>query len=495
MIIVKYFGAEDTPEDQLQSINLGADTLWNKQLFQDQFFSGYYVKPYDFLFRNRVPLLKGNFEIMFFLKYSGKYLFLRLKDEKFYRLPWKKEQLPGGEYQRPLAFFFRNRAQIIKEQVELTGIRPSMNVKFTGTVPAVRIGGVIFKKGIWTAVPIDFNACDEDGQDQFLSLGFKFSMEGSTVSMLEDYNDGGRILVLRKLGGLGDILMQSQIFPEIRKRYPKSEINFAIPKVYHSIFDGCRDIDRIIDKADIESRLYKIVAAAEFDFISDITSSCVVGEHEDLKSQGFISRSRQEIWAESMGLFDGEYKETSIVIPESEVLQARKKYFPEVSKPIVCVSPISAERTRAYPIAHTLNLISKLERDYHVVYMDSETHKYIPCQQIVAPDFREMGAIIKNLACVISVDTGPLHYAGIFGIPVIGIFGVTDHYPRLKHYIGYGFQGKCEKGDPPCWYSMTGCGRIKSGDMRIATCMDIPADAVYEKTKEILSGKRLQGIS
>jgi ADP-heptose:LPS heptosyltransferase/lipopolysaccharide biosynthesis glycosyltransferase/SAM-dependent methyltransferase len=354
-----------------------------------------------------------------------------------------------------------------------------MKVKYVGKSKSssqrIKIGTEIFEKGQWIDLPINYDSY-KNGQDMFNVLGFDFKFNNVTRESLGDICDGDSMLILRKFGGLGDILMQSQIFPVIRKMFPKSNITYAIPTQFHRLFDNCQDIDSIIDVKLIESNIPRIFAKAEYDFFSDISSSCYIGEMKEIKDHGCVERSRQQIWGESMGLYDGQYKGTSIVILEDEVKNAREKYFPNVDKKIVCIVPVSAEKTRSYPEDYTLKLINLLSERFHVVCMDDKNHKDFPCQQIIAQDFREMGAIIKNIDCMVSVDTGPLHFAGILGIPIVGIFGITDAMARLKHYKSQYIQGECSQGRLPCWYSDNSQCIDKKSDS--ASCMFIEPERI-----------------
>lgn len=420
---------------------------------------------------------------MFFFRYAGPKIFTRIGGCKYYKKQWFKEQTKEGFYKRGLSFFLKNRCSLTLEDFEIEGIKPDIKVMYIGkgdNVPAVRIGGKLFLLNQWVEIPFDFDSRNKDGQDQFMLLGFRFRSPFTSNSDLRYCNDGDSILIIRTQGGLGDVLMQSQLFPEIRKRFPNSEITYAIKRCFLPIYENCTDIDNVIAIEDIEQDLKRLIVSGTYDFVSDITSSCLEGEMQDLREAGCFYRSRQTIWAESIGLIGGFFNKTCIRITDEEKKEAKDRLdqlFPD-KRNIVCIAPKSNEGSRSYPLEFTQNLIEKLSGDYNVIYMDKSPNPRITgAVQLCDLSFREMGAIIFQCSLMIAVDTGPLHYAGVLDVPVIGLFGVTDNRTRLRHYRGTGIQGRCRKDRQPCWYQgFNDCRRIDG----IASCMEIDPEEIIK---------------
>ena len=428
---------------------------------------------------------------MFFFRYKGPNVFTVIGNCKYYCKNWFSEQMPDGTYNRPFGFFLKHRMKMINNpDIELTGISKTMRVKYVGkgsNAGAVRIGEVMFPYRQWVDVPVDFDSRDKNGQDMFLVLGFKITMADSVKDNFEYAADGDRILILRKCGGLGDILMQSMIFPELRKKFPTSEITYAIPKEFMSLFEGCSDIDKIIDVKGIETQIYRYIASGEYDFIGDITRSCIKYEMKSLKEKGIVDKSRQEIWSESIGLKIDNFR-TCIKITEKEKQDAQK-YLKEKGiqndKPVICIVPYSHEKSRSYPLDLTQRLINILSNSYQILFMDIVENKKIKnAIQVYNLGLREMGAIISNTDLMISVDTGPLHYAGLLEKPVIGLFGVTDAKVRIKYYKAKYLQGECQKEQSACWYfSKTQC---KKSEFDSVSCMYIEPERIAKIAEQIL---------
>lgn len=420
---------------------------------------------------------------MFAFRYKGQKTFKKIGNGKYYKKNWFKEQMADGTYIRPLSFFVEHRQTLLDSDIEKEGIKEVMKVKYVGKgchSSAVNIGGKKFKYDVWQEVPIDFDSRDNHGNDLFLTLGFKFAMSGTIRDSLEpiDMHDViEKILIIRQYGGLGDILMQSQILPEIRKRHPHSEITYAIPKEYLSLFENCLYINRAIDVSEINTNLHKFISSGEYQFIGDISQTCIRGEMNDMRETGRFVKSRQRIWAESIGLYECRFENTAISITDEERHEALKE-LGYSNKPFICISPSSNEGSRSYPINLTKKLISLLKDNFQVVVIDNKGFAFDDCINFNSIPLRKIGAILSNCDYTIGVDSGILHFAGILGKQVIGLFGVTSWHPRLKHYNGIGIQGACSKQKEPCWYSEHSDCKSNDG---IANCMYIEPEDILNK--------------
>jgi lipopolysaccharide heptosyltransferase I len=91
-------------------------------------------------------------------------------------------------------------------------------------------------------------------------------------------------------------------------------------------------------------------------------------------------------------------------------------------------------------------------------------------------DLKELTSLIKDAALVVTNDSGPMHIAAAFDIPLIAIFGPTNPVrtgPYGKRHIIVKAGADCA----PCYKKK--CGNIK--------CMDnITVEQVYKAVKDIL---------
>ena len=78
---------------------------------------------------------------------------------------------------------------------------------------------------------------------------------GSTLRALKD-SDKSSICIIRSVGGIGDVLMITPALRELKLRYPKSKLTFAVDRHipvdnYYELVKNAPFIDHIIDARDV----------------------------------------------------------------------------------------------------------------------------------------------------------------------------------------------------------------------------------------------------
>jgi hypothetical protein len=159
---------------------------------------------------------------------------------------------------------------------------------------------------------------------------------------LAEMRPGEKLLVIRKHGGLGDILISSMLFHDLLEQF-NIEVAYAVPPVYHPLFDGhgLRRL-RILDFEEVYGARYEFSSGKfyagptspyhshgiykplleEFDLIEDISAPC--RNWEGLMAmtgaiygqRGLRWRNRAERWANWIG-FDIRTAK-SILVPPTE---------------------------------------------------------------------------------------------------------------------------------------------------------------------------------
>ena len=101
---------------------------------------------------------------------------------------------------------------------------------------------------------------------------------------LWDVRPGQKILIIRKYGGLGDILIASYLLQAVHERFPDNPLTFANPRRYRDLFDGV-DWLHFLEYDDIFKEYSWIrggVIANEiteqYDVVEDISTPCHVWE-------------------------------------------------------------------------------------------------------------------------------------------------------------------------------------------------------------------------
>ncbi len=106
------------------------------------------------------------------------------------------------------------------------------------------------------------------------------------------------------------------------------------------------------------------------------------------------------------------------------------------SHKVIGICPLSTREIKNWSSAKFLELIKKLRRDDNVriivfahgsestvkVFKESGSDSLV----VGSLSLERLMALIKRCDLFISVDTGPMHIAGAFGVPTVGIFGPTS---------------------------------------------------------------------
>lgn len=286
---------------------------------------------------------------------------------------------------------------------------------------------------------------------------------------------GEKLLVIRKLGGLGDILVSAMIFPELFEQYPEIDVTYAIPKMYFPLFaeNGRYDTKlKLMSYEDVygpvglhigpESTYHRAGVRKEileqFDLIEDISYPCRLWEQLMIQYgfKGLRWRNRLDRWARWIGV-EIRNPQSVIRINRTEIKAARQD-IAKTGKPVVIWSPISAGMNRSYPWYQEVR--DELEKQgFEVWYLHTRS---LGRNSLVNPPLRKMGAYVGAADVVLSMDTATFHWGGILGRPTVGIFNLLlgkshgCYYPTARTLqfcdtpcIGdrydYTFKNPCEK--------------------------------------------------
>jgi ADP-heptose:LPS heptosyltransferase len=266
------------------------------------------------------------------------------------------------------------------------------------------------------------------------------------LTLREFYNARDTILILRAIGGLGDILMHRMLFEDIKLLMPDSNIHFACPTEYH---DAVRDhpyIDVVIDSLNIDKHNYVI----------SYNTSTACGRYE-LKIAPLSDLHRADIWAAHCG-FTLTKHNMHIKISEEEKVWARKRIAEVRDRNglVVLVSPISAMAHKDLSRSQQEELVKGMwDRGLCPIGLHTSTIVemiHIDVPQINRIKVREWMALISECDAVLSVDTSTFHCAGGMGKPVVGVFSFAPGQTYSKYYPNAELvQGPCPAGFQGCY--------------------------------------------
>lgn len=280
---------------------------------------------------------------------------------------------------------------------------------------------------------------------------------------ITEMQPGEKLLVIRKLGGLGDILMISALFPDLFEQFPDIEITFAVPEPYQTLFENHGTKLNVIPHSMVygpykghygpDSRYHKAGiqkwALDEFDVIEDISFPCAHWETLMKKYKatdgetGLKWRNRMDRWSRWMG-FELKNPRTIINLTADEIYQQQHSLSDGTSRPTVVWSPISAKENRSYPWWREVR--SKLEADgFNVWFLHNRDMG--EGKTMANLSFREYGATVAAADIVLTMDTATFHWGGLLGKKTIGLFNLLLGMSHAKFYPTAEVMQFC---DTPC---------------------------------------------
>lgn len=240
---------------------------------------------------------------------------------------------------------------------------------------------------------------------------------------LSDCREGERVLVVRKYGGLGDMLIISMIFPELLQKYDHLHFAFACPRGYHEIFQDC---------AGLELKDYGLVEEYRYDYnyLVDISVPCHIWENIFVRHKhALIWRNRLNIWAEWIG-YRPQQPVTSFQLHLDEIKKAKEKYLTDNGKKRIAFAPLS--HLWCKDVKFHEEIYKDLQRmGYETYYID---YRSLPGQRIQAKTYRELGAVLSQMDLILSVDTSVFHWGGILNVPTLGLFTMNNGATYARYY-------------------------------------------------------------
>lgn len=247
-------------------------------------------------------------------------------------------------------------------------------------------------------------------------------------SINEFFEKRNKILIIRNIGGLGDIFMHRMIFEDFKLLMPDAEIHFCCPEYYHDAIKDHPYIDKILDYKNVNKN----------DYIVSYNTTTVCGRTE-MKYAPLSGPNRSDIWANHCGL-DLTCHNMHIQLTEEEKQEGKKiiESVRDCSGPCMLISPVSAMKSKNIIESQLVGLVEESRKIglfpvcVHNTPIEACYKNNIPI--IIESKIRNWMAIINQADYVVSVDTAAFHCAGGMGKPLVGIFAWSDGQVYGKYY-------------------------------------------------------------
>lgn len=311
--------------------------------------------------------------------------------------------------------------------------------------------------------------------------------KGSTVAFL-NRKQKSRICIVRNVGGIGDILMITPSLRELKKRFPLSEITFAVDRHttsgdhYYQLVKNAPFLDNIIDARYVNRELY--------DHVMDISAVCIPYERTDLPA-----RNRIDLFAEHLGITSFANKMPFLELTSEEILSAKKELGTFVTDDckLVMLSVGSMEGKRSWSqnkdekwpslvkaIRSQKPNIKFILNDFMNRVPSLRSKDYI--YNVETTSVRELAAYMSLCDHFVGPDSGPMHIAGALGVPSTVMFGSIPPEARINYYPTHISVSTETLPCIGCWY--------KACPYNVKCMKDLKASRVATLINRSLSGRK-----
>jgi ADP-heptose:LPS heptosyltransferase len=260
-----------------------------------------------------------------------------------------------------------------------------------------------------------------------------------------------RILVTRAMGGLGDLLMMTPGLRALADKYPQAQIDFAVPKSFHAMFEGFAAV-RLLDINDQEIPLARYCRWINL-------TDCPAGRTESRQYPN-VRHNRIEIFARAMGISKQRLRAHGGLLPVYRVTadehEGAKRQLESLNPrglPVIGVQPQAADSYRNWPYME--RLVERLAANALVlVFHHEELAGYDGPNvvKIVRP-LRHSVALAAQCSRLIVVDSSFLHFSAALNVPTLAIFGAISGRLRTRDYPNVRLLAPSKDEFPcyPCW--------------------------------------------
>lgn len=306
--------------------------------------------------------------------------------------------------------------------------------------------------------------------------------------------DNPQIHVIRRLGGLGDVIMTLPLCATFKRIIPHCTLTYVTDTEYakgglKEIAEHCPYIDRVIS-----TKKYK---SEEADYTVDVTSTGLIHE-----KSGTVPPNRIDMFAEEAGLSVEDNPVPCYIVEPTERELAKKEIMKYLGNKIrkntniIAIQVRSNDSRRTWPIEQTKGLIKRLQQDENNLILIFDWGKTIDMWKPLAASniipildrsIADTGGLLEQCDIVVCPDSYILHHAGALNKKIVTIFGPIPPQSRINHYINATAvtYDKCPA--QPCWYLPSCVRKVGTNGPEKFECLTkITVDMVYNTIQKKL---------
>jgi ADP-heptose:LPS heptosyltransferase len=236
------------------------------------------------------------------------------------------------------------------------------------------------------------------------------------------------VVVSRAMGGIGDLFMMTPGLRALSKRH-STRVKLIIERKYFDIFRN----NPYVEVIDIDGPPIDVSKCKAWYNLT----LCPAARYESSR-RPFVKRGRAELFARGMGVstqsLDRHGWHVEYVLDEGQIA-FRDQFLRDAGhrgRPIVGVQPYSRDTYKDHPDIG--RFIEALSVHYDLIlFHHSKMRVGRGIASTAGLPLAQSIALVSALDVLVSVDSGFLHAAGAFDVPVVAMFGPTDGKLFTRH--------------------------------------------------------------
>jgi ADP-heptose:LPS heptosyltransferase len=322
-----------------------------------------------------------------------------------------------------------------------------------------------------------------------VATAFLLNLHGLGMSLFgRKARNADELVVARAMGGVGDLIMMTPGLRSLSERFG-APIKLVTDRKFFDIFRGNPHVELI----DIDGPLLPVMALPEWRNLT----RCPAGAYES-RNRPRVKLGRVELFARGMGVRKKELQRTGLELDyylddgQTAFIEAFLARMQRRGKPLIGVQPYSRERYKDHP--EILTLIDRLRADYDLIvfhHVDVAVEDGPGVATTAGLSLAHSIALCSAVQAMVCVDSGFLHLAAAFHVPIVALFGPTDGELFTRHHrYATVLQERERFPCSPCWRNEDLPCHI-TGEVGLSPCMGaIAIDSVRDALKAALAKAR-----
>lgn len=265
--------------------------------------------------------------------------------------------------------------------------------------------------------------------------------------VLERLPKGARVAVIR-LRSLGDTVLTTPALALLRRHRPDLRIAVALEPRFQALLEGNTDVDEVLGDdlfavrrfaPDLCLNLHGGTRSLKMTAVSGARWKAGFGHYQLAGAYNVRIPRAQEVLGEERKVHTAEHLASAMFylgVPRGPIPRARLEAgeSPEIAGgPYAVLHPFASQAQKTWPAANFVELARRIHRElgFRVIVLAGPGEDTAPFEDAARIYQCAPLAVVKSILGGATVfagnDSGPAHMAAAFGLPVVVLFGNSDH--------------------------------------------------------------------